>query len=121
MFNAKKFINTILNDQRLTNMVEAVMDFYPDSIEKFPCVIFQEDGQNDVEFADNKPLADHISILIHIYTKTLKTYSTTSEIGAIVDVIMKENYFVCMNNYEAPDTEDKVRHRVLRYTREVFS
>lgn len=121
MINAKKFYKTVLSDSRITAVASTVLDAYPDAIETFPCIIFLDDNQTDKEFADNLPLADNIRVQIHIFTKALKNYKTTSEIGLAVAQVMKENWFVCTGNTETPDVDDKVRHRVMYFTRDVYS
>ena len=121
MINAKYLYNTILNDARITAVAPKVFDAYPNSITKFPCVIFLDDSQADKEFADNFPLADSIGVQIHIFTKAVASYKTTSEIGLIVAEVMKENYFICTSNTEAPDVDDNIRHRVMYFKRDVYS
>lgn len=121
MINAKKLYNTILNDSRITDIVKDVLDAYPETVEKFPCVIFLDDNQTDIEFADNLPLGDSIAVQIHIFTKALSGYATTSAIGLVVAEVMKEQFFTCRNNREVQDVADNVRHRVMYFTREVFS
>lgn len=121
MINAKAKYYSILNDERLTSIVEKVLDAYPNTITKFPCVIFLDDNQNDTEFADNEPLADNLSLQVHIFTKALSGYKTTTEIGLVVNTLMKENYFACTSNREVPDSDDKVRHRVMYFTRAVYT
>lgn len=120
MINAKEIIYNILNDERLTSQVEDVFDAYPTSIENFPCVIFLDAGQNDIEFADNQPLAVNVEVEIHIFTKALDGYLTTSQIGIIIDEIMKENYFICNSNMEVPDIDDNVRHRIMVFRNNFF-
>lgn len=121
MINAKKLYNTILNDSRITDMVKDVLDAYPETVEKFPCIIFLDENQSDIEFADNLPLGDSLAVQIHIFTKALSNYPTTSAIGLTVSEVMKDNYFTCRNNREVSDVADNVRHRVMYFTREVFS
>ena len=121
MINAKKLYKTILSDSRIQSITTNVFDAYPETVEKFPCIIYLDDNQTDIEFADNKPLADAISVQIHIFTKALKNYATTSTIGMTVAEVMKENFFVCRNNREVQDVADNVRHRVMYFTREIFS
>ena len=36
MINAKVLINDLLDDERITTLVEDVLDFYPNEIETFP-------------------------------------------------------------------------------------
>lgn len=121
MINAKKFYKTVLSDARITSLVNSVLDAYPETVEQFPCIIFLDDNQSDKEFADNLPLADNIRVQVHIFTKALKDYKTTSEIGLAVAQVMKENWFVCTGNTETPDVDDKVRHRVMYFTRDIYS
>ena len=121
MINAKVIYNSILNDERITEYTENIFDAYPETVETFPCIIFQDDNQRDEEFADNLPTVDSLGVQIHIYTKALDGYSTTTEIGLVVAEVMKENWFVCTSNREVPDVEDNVRHRVMYFTRDVFS
>lgn len=121
MINAKKLYNTILNDTRITDLVTVVLDAYPDTVEEFPCLIYLDENQNDIEFADNLPLGNSITVQVHIFTKALSGYATTSTIGITVAEIMKENYFTCRNNREVEDEDDNIRHRVMEFTREVFS
>lgn len=121
MINAKKLYNTILSDKRIQDVTKNIFDAYPETVENFPCIIFLDDNQTDIEFADNLPLGDALSVQIHIFTKALSDYATTSAIGLVVAEVMKEQYFTCRNNREVPDVSDNVRHRVMYFTREVFS
>lgn len=121
MINAKKLYNTILSDERIQKVTKNIFDAYPETVENFPCIIFLDDNQTDIEFADNLPLGDALSVQIHIFTKALSSYATTSAIGLVVAEVMKEQYFTCRNNREVPDVSDNVRHRVMYFTREVFS
>lgn len=121
MINAKKLYNTILSDSRISAIVKNVFDAYPETVEKFPCIIYIDENQSDAEFADNLPLADSLAVQVHIFTKALTGYATTSTIGIVVADVMKENYFVCRNNREVQDVADNVRHRVMDFTRDIFS
>ena len=121
MINAKKIYNTLLNDERIKAVVKTILDAYPTIFTKFPCVVFLDAEQSDTEFADNLPMVDKLGVEIHIFTKAVGTYKTTTEIGLVVADVMKENYFTCTSNREVPDVEDNIRHRVMYFTREVFS
>ena len=121
MINAKKLYKTILNDSRITDLVKVVLDAYPETVEKFPCIIYLDENQTDIEFADNLPQGDSIAVQVHIFTKALSGYATTSAIGLVVAEVMKEQFFTCRNNREVQDVADNVRHRVMYFTREVFS
>ena len=74
----------------------------------------------DIEFADNNPLASNCEITIHIFTKAIEGYATTSEIAGIIYELMKENYFICSSNSEIPAEGDDVRHRVMVFRNNLF-
>lgn len=123
MINAKSLYYSILQDERLTDLVgeDNILDAYPETVETFPCVIFLEENQLDREFADNQPLADELSLTVHIFTKSLDGYPTTSEIGLVVATIMRENFFVATQNREMSDVSDNVRHRVMAFRKVLLS
>lgn len=121
MYNAKLLYNEILNDSRITDIVEDIFDAYPDTIETFPCIVFQEAGQRDIEYSDNSSKFVRISVQVHIFTKALDGYLTTTEIGQVVDTVMKENFFTEENNIELSEVVDNIRHRVITYNAEIFS
>ena len=121
MINAKKIYKTLLNDDRIKAVAKTITDAYPSIINNFPCVIFLDAEQSDREFADNLPTVDRLGVEIHIFTKAVGTYKTTTEIGLLVADIMKEQFFTCTSNREVPDVADNIRHRVMYFTREVFS
>lgn len=123
MVNLKKIVNTLLNEQSIIGAVGSDNIFcgYPDTIQTFPCICFVEDNQSDTEFADNLPIANNCSITIHIYTKKLSGYMTSSEIGVIVGNILKLDYWTCTANNESPDVDNEVEHRILNYKKEFLS
>ena len=123
MINAKSLYYSILQDERLTELVgeDNILDAYPETVETFPCVIFLEENQLDREFADNQPLADELSLTVHIFTKVLDGYPTSSEIGLVVATIMRENFFVATQNREMSDVSDNVRHRVMAFRKVLLS
>lgn len=120
MKNLKKVAFEILNDPRLTEIVEDVLDAYPNGIENFPTVIFQDTNQTDIEFADNFPIASNCEVTVHIFTKAIENYPTTSEIADVIYDIMRENYFTCSSNSEVPAEGDDIRHRVLVFRNNLF-
>lgn len=121
MINSKKLYKTILNDTRVTTLVKKVVDAYPNKVEIFPCVVYIDDTQTDKEFADNKPQATRCGVTIHVFTKALSGYATTTEIGLVINDIMHENDFACISNGETPDVSDDVRHRVMVFDRDFLS
>ena len=123
MINLKSLVYNILNDSRITSLIseDNILDAYPNKIETFPCIIFLDSNQNDIEFADNKPLGDDCSVTIHIFTKALGGYSTTSEIGIVVSEVFKDNFFSCDGNTEVNDPDPNVRHRIMNFRKEILS
>lgn len=123
MINVKKIYNEILSDERLLNVIseDNIFDCYPNEVETFPCVIYMEGVQMDIEFADNLPTANSCNVDIHIFTKALENYPTTSEIGIIIGEIFKEKYFTCTSNLETYDENPEVRHRIMSFRKEIFS
>ena len=123
MINTKALYYSLLNDERITALVgnDNIFDAYPNTVETFPCIIYLDENQNDVEFADNQPLANDITVQIHIFTKALENYYTTFEIGSVVARVMAENFFACTQNGESPDPDADVRHRVMTFRKVVLS
>lgn len=121
MINAKLIYNTVLNDERVKAVAKTVLDAYPETITKFPCVVYLDASQSDKEFADNLPTVDSLGVEVHIFTKTVGNYKTTTEIGIVIANVMKENEFICTSNREVPDTEDNIKHRVMYFIRDVYS
>lgn len=121
MTNTKKIYNQILSDDELSELVdeESIFDSYPDEVTIFPCVIFTGENQNDVEYADNKSTCDDCSVNIHIFTKAIGNYPTTSEIAKIVDGLFKENDFQLTGNID--QDENEIRHKILTFRKQIFS
>lgn len=120
MVNLKKIVYNILSDERITELGLNVLDAYPNEVEVFPTVVFFEVNQNDIEFADNKPLANVCEMEVHIFTKALDGYMTTSEIGLAINEVMQDNFFILSSNREVPDVVDDVRHRVMNFRKAIF-
>ena len=118
MTNVKKNVNDILsNSQLATHNIEYICG-YPDSVEVFPLVCWFEDGQNELEFNDNKPNWNGCEVEVHIFTKKLNGYMTSNEIAFIVDEAMKGGDWRCFNNREIGDSDNEVEHRILNYRKE---
>lgn len=118
MTNVKKIVNDILNGSRLAEHNIEYVCGYPNSIEVFPLVCWLEDGQNELDFNDNKASYNGCEIEIHIFTKKLADYKTSNEIAFIVDEAMKASDWVCFNNREIGDPDNEVEHRILNYRKE---
>lgn len=122
MKNLNEIVYGILSgDEAIAGYVgDNILDAYPNMVENFPCIIFLDANQSDVEFADNKPLADAAEVEIHIFTKALDGFPTATEIGEAVYVAMNENYFVLTGGRGLSDPDPDVRHRIMNFRNIIF-
>lgn len=123
MINAKVIYNTLLNDSRITNLVseEHIFSAWPGKIETYPCIIFMDDNQSDGEYFDNKAGASRCSATIHIFSKKLEGYITTSEIAIAIAEVMNEKLWDCPQNGEVPDPNPNSEHRVMVFSKSIFN
>jgi len=123
MINAKALYNSLLNDSRILELVseDNILNAYPSSVENFPCIVFEDENQADTEYSDNKAGASSCSVIIHIFTKKLDGYATTSEIGIVVAEVMNEDYWNCSQNREIADTVQDVEHRFMVFNKSIFN
>ena len=123
MINAKEIYMTLLSDNRIKAKVDEdnILNAYPDSIEDFPCIAFIDENQSDGEYADNKHTADNCSVMIHIFSKKLDDYVTTSEIGVIIANVLNEDLWHCSLNREVTDPDPSVEHRVMSFSKSIYN
>ena len=124
MINAKELYNSLLTDSRITELVDEnnILSSWPDEeIETFPCIIFLDDNQSDDEYYENMPGASRCSDQIHIFSKKLDGYITTSEIGIIIAEVMREDLWNCSQNGEVSDPDPNCEHRVMRFNKSIFN
>ncbi len=123
MINTKEIYNKLLNDERITELVdeENILSSWPNEVETFPCIIFMDENQSDDEYNDNKPEASRCSVQIHIFTKKLEGYVTTSEIGVIITEVMHEDLWNCSQNGEVSNTDPDCEHRVMVFNKSIFN
>ena len=123
MINAKKLYVELLSDSRITDLVseENILSSYPNEVEIFPCIIFLDDNQNDSEYNDNKHSADNCSVMIHVFSKKLEGYSTTSEIGIKIAEVMNEDLWNCSGNREVSDPDPDTEHRVMVFNKSIYN
>lgn len=126
MINQKEYVLTLLKNstelETILGKSGKIMNAYPNKIETFPLVIFEDMNQSDVEFYDNLPNATNCSIRIHIFTKVSgNKYPTTTEVGLIVHDIFRNDYWSCTANMETSDVDDSIRHRIMDFTRPFLS
>lgn len=122
MINAKKIYNELLDNEELKTLIDedSIFDSYPNEVTVFPCVIFLDQNQREIEFADNWNLANELSVQVHIFTKALENYPTTSEIGLIVNKIFRTDLWSCQSNGEFTDVDDSIRHRVMTFSKKIL-
>lgn len=123
MINSKKIYNTLLSDSRLTSIIPSdnIFNSQPNEIEVFPCVIFVDENQSDAEYADNFSTASRCEVSIHIFTKKLDSYVTSSEISVILAQIFNEKLWHCSLNGEIGDPDASVEHRVMKFEKSIYN
>ena len=123
MINTKKIYNQLLNDQRITDLVdeENILSSWPDEFEFFPCIVFMDENQSDDEYYENMPGASRCSVQIHIFSKKLDGYVTTSEIAEAVAKVMNEDLWNGSQNGEVSDPDPNCEHRVMIFNKSIFN
>lgn len=123
MINAKEIYSTLLSNEKIVALVseDNIFNSYPGEVEIFPCIAFVDDNQSDGEYADNKHMADNCSVEIHIFTKKLENYVTSSEIGVIIAEVMNDDLWHCSMNREIGDPKPDVEHRVMRFSKSIYN
>lgn len=123
MINIKKIYIKLLNDERITSLVsdEKILNAYPNEIEIYPCIIFLDENQNDTEYCENKPRGSSCSVQIHIFTKKLDGYVTTSDVAEAICEVMNEDLWNCSQNGEVSDPDPDCEHRVMRFNKSIFN
>lgn len=123
MINAKVIYNTLLNDSRITELVaeDNIFSAWPSEFETFPCIVFLDDYQSDVEYFDNKSGASRCSVTVHIFSKKLEGYATTSEIAIAVAKVMNEDLWNCSQSGEVSDPDPNAEHRVMVFNKSIFN
>jgi hypothetical protein len=96
-----------------------ISDMYPETVTVFPMVIYQDDNQSDGEYCDNKPTISRQRFIVHIFTKL--DGPTTTAIGLQVARFFRDEYYDCGSNGEVSEPTEGVRHRVMMFSRELFT
>ncbi|MFA5137504.1 MAG: hypothetical protein WC489_09025 [Patescibacteria group bacterium] len=95
-----------------------VTDAYPEKVEVFPLLVFMDKNQADMEYGDNAPVMSAQSFEVHVFTKL--DLETTTNLSIPVYDLFRSLDFSCTMNGEVPDPVEGVRHRVMRFSRELF-
>lgn len=122
MINVKAIYAELLTNEKITALVPAdnIMSAYPAEVEVYPCIIFLDENQNDTEYRENKPGASSCSVMIHIFSKKLDGYATTTEIAELIAEVMNNNLWNCSRNGETADPNPDVEHRVMAFNTSIF-
>ena len=125
MINTKAlYYSKLIGNSALTTLIGGtthIANACPEVIPTFPFVAFTDETQEDYEYADNVPHGEHIAVKIDIYTKINTGQPTTWDIGSLVYAVFAAEFFHCGTNGEVPDPTEGVRHRVMRFSREIIS
>lgn len=88
MLNLKKYYKTLLTSstELETKLGKSgkILSAYPNEVKSFPLIVYEDTNQNDIEFSDNLPEATRAVVRIHIFTKTLTNYPTTTDRKSVV-------------------------------------
>ena len=100
----------------LTALVPAtsMLSAWPNTFVNVPMISYLEGNQSNGDFADNGAVSNDVFIEIHIFTAY--TQSTTP-IAQAVDAVMSGLRFTLSFSSELPEPQQKVRHRVMKYSR----
>lgn len=122
MLNLKKYYYSILKNSELSVRIgeDRILSAYPEKVLNFPCVIFEDVTQSDTEFSDNLPQATKARVRVHVYTKALDGYDTTTTLGKIIHDVFRNHWWACTSNGEASDPDTTVRHRIMEFSREFY-
>jgi hypothetical protein len=121
MINTKALYMDLLKDERIETLVgENVYDAQNGEKIDFPCIIVIDSSQSDIEYADNRHHVQKCTVQIHIYTKTLEDYPTTTEIGEVIADIFNADSWACTLTREETDIEEDVRHRVMEFSKGIY-
>jgi hypothetical protein len=121
--NLKKYYKDLLTaSSELVAKVgsNGILSAYPQEVTQFPCVIYEDSNSSDTEFSDNYADGLSASVRIHIFTKTIKNYPTTNEIGELVHSVFKLNHWTMTMNQETADVQDNIHHRIMDFSRKFF-
>lgn len=122
MINTKKIYNSLLNNENITALVpeENIISAYPNEVTIYPSIFFLDENQADTEYYENKAGASAASVQIHVFSKKLDGYVTTSEIGDKIAEVMNNDLWHCSKNGEVADPRPDVEHRVLIFSKSIF-
>ena len=123
MLNMKKYYQTLLSSSSelaaLLGQNGEILSAYPDEVTKFPVIIYEDSNQRDIAFSDNLPNGTSASVRIHIFTKALNGYSTTTAFGKVIHNLFRSDFWTQTANTELSE-DDNVKHRIMDFSREFY-
>lgn len=121
--NLKAKYKQMLNTPELTQILGngKISSAYPQEVKTFPLVVYEDDNSRDICFSDNLPEGTQAQVRIHIFTKTIGNYPTTTEIAEVIRNIFRNDLWAMTANRELSDVDDNIRHRVMDFSREFYS
>lgn len=123
MINVKKIYNALLNNSSITSLIpeENILNSYPAEVEVYPCIIFLDENQSDTEYSENKPRAGDCSVQIHIFSKKIDGYISTSDVAVVIAEIMNNDLWNTSQNGEVTDPDPNTEHRVMRFNKSIYN
>ena len=99
----------------LLGSTDQIVYDYPNSFEIMPLVTYKELNQPHGTFGDDVPTNVESYIEIDVWNDD----NGTTDIAKAIDVIMIALFYACEYNAPVPEPDTKLRHRVMRYRRQI--
>jgi hypothetical protein len=101
----------------LTALVPAgqILSAWPNVFTTLPMLTLLEAGQSNGQFADNQPFGNDSVLEFHVFTAYT---DSTLPISQELDKVLTSLRYTLAMTMEVPEPQQKVRHRVLRFSRE---
>lgn len=119
MYDVKERLAGILTDFSCVDD-DSVFSAYPDTVEDFPCIVFEESEQSDGDYRDNGAGGCDTFAVVHVFSKKLEDFPTAFAIMDEVYQKMLANDWVCINSREVADTQPDTEHRVATFRQFFF-
>ncbi len=123
MLNVKPWYYSMMTgDTELVTLLggsDRIRDVRPEVVSIYPAVFYTDESQFDVEYADNRPTASSVRLLLDIYTMVENGYPPADEIALVLARLFGDKMFHCGQNGDVPDPVSGVQHRRMRFSRGV--
>ncbi len=119
MLDINRYVYTLLSTNAallaLVGTSDHIFFGFPNSFKLLPIVTFYELNQTTLEYVDNAPIMRDTFMQIEVWTDN----SGTTAIAQAVDNVMIAALFDCDFSSDTPEPDTKLRHRVMRYRRQL--